>query len=225
MLIFHELPYQTTFRLNSDRSTWSPSSSIVTIRFHDYWDQFIWDHSFETTTFKTTTFETTFIRHLFIRDHEIWDHEIWDYIHMRLFHLRLHSFETPVIWDLIHLRHQSFETIFIWDHIHLRPYIPCSLDCKPQLVKLFSSFLAACNQGRLTFFFFSLAKSLDDDQSFLGYVLSTKLSFCIIFPLFSITCTLARSVTDRIMINRRQLQWCEHHYQSCQLNAKRACTP
>jgi len=51
-------------------------------------------------------------------------------------------------------------------------------------------------------FFFSLSKCVDDAQSFLGYVLLTKPSFCIIFPLFSIMCA---SVTGGIMMNRRQL--------------------
>jgi len=44
--------------------------------------------------------------------------------------------------------------------------------------------------------------ALDDVQSFLGYLLLTKLSFQILFLLFSITCT---SVTRGIMMNRRQL--------------------
>ena len=51
-------------------------------------------------------------------------------------------------------------------------------------------------------FFFSLSKCLDDAQSFLGYVLLTKPSLRIIFPLFSIMCT---SITGGIMMNRRQL--------------------
>jgi len=45
-----------------------------------------------------------------------------------------------------------------------------------------------------------LSKGIDDAQSILGYVLSTKLSLHSI--LFSITCT---SVTKGIMMNRRQL--------------------
>jgi len=53
-------------------------------------------------------------------------------------------------------------------------------------------------------FFFNLSKRLDDTQFFLGYVLLTKPSFRIIFPLFSIMCT---SVTGGIMMNRRQWSW------------------
>jgi len=63
----------------------------------------------------------------------------------------------------------------------------------------FSSFRTAYNQGRLTFFFFSLSKGLDNSQSFLGYVLLTKL-----FLLFSITCTGAQFIIGGIMMNRRQ---------------------
>jgi len=82
----------------------SPSSSMGSSRFHDYWDQFIWDHSFQIIhlrphSFETCSFETTFI----------WDLFIWDRIH-----LRPHSFETTFIWDHSHLRPQSFETAFIW---------------------------------------------------------------------------------------------------------------
>jgi len=54
----------------------------------------------------------------------------------------------------------------------------------------------------------SISKGLNDAQSFLGYVFSTKLSFRIIFPLFSITSTRAHSITGGNMMNRRQLQWC-----------------
>jgi len=49
-------------------------------------------------------------------------------------------------------------------------------DCKPQFIKLFSSFRTAFNQGRLTInrglfiFFFTLSKAIDDAQSFLGHV-------------------------------------------------------
>jgi len=32
------------------------------------------------------------------------------------------------------------------------------------------------------------------------------------------------SVTAGMMMNRMQLQWCEHYYQSCQLNGKPAST-
>jgi len=53
------------------------------------------------------------------------------------------------------------------------------------------------------FYFFTLSKGIDDGLSFLGYVLSTKPSFCLTV-LFSITCT---SVTGGITMNRRQLQW------------------
>jgi len=60
-------------------------------------------------------------------------------------------------------------------------------------------------------------KALDDAQSLFGYVLQTKLSFCILF-LFSITCT---SITGGIMMNGRQSWWCNNHYQGWQ-NAKRA---
>ena len=103
----------------------SPSSSMGSSRFHDYWDQFIWDHSFQIIhlrphSFETCSFETTFI----------WDLFIWDRIH-----LRPHSFETTFIWDHSHLRSHSFETMaqnecdttsfettIIWDHSHLRPH-------------------------------------------------------------------------------------------------------
>jgi len=51
-------------------------------------------------------------------------------------------------------------------------------------------------------FFFSLSKCLDDAQSFLGYyVLLTKPSLRIIFPLSRIMCTY---VTGWIMMHRRQ---------------------
>ena len=43
--------------------------------------------------------------------------------------------------------------------------------------KVFSSFHAVYNQGRLKFFFFTWSKGRDDVQSFLSYVLSTKLFF------------------------------------------------
>ena len=66
---------------------------------------------------------------------------------------------------------------------------PHLFDCKPRLTSFFSSFSAACNQGWLTFFFFSFSKGIDDGLSFLGYVLSTKPSFCL-SVLFSLTCTL-----------------------------------
>jgi len=107
------------------------------LRFHDYWDQFIWDHSFETIHLRPfirdhvhlgpRSFQTTFIWDLFI-----WDHFIWDHVHLRSVNLRpqsfeTFSFETTFIWDRNHLRPQSFETTsfkttFIWDHIHLRPH-------------------------------------------------------------------------------------------------------
>ena len=54
-------------------------------------------------------------------------------------------------------------------------WAPYLFDCKPRLIKFFSSFRAAYNQGELTFFI--LSKSIDDAQSFLGYVLSTKFFF------------------------------------------------
>ena len=57
---------------------------------------------------------------------------------------------------------------------------PYLVDCKRRLTKRFSSFRAVYNRGRLTLFFFSLSKCLDDAQSFLGYVVSTKLSFRIL---------------------------------------------
>jgi len=52
----------------------------------------------------------------------------------------------------------------------------------------------------------------------LRFVYQTLFSYSI---LFSITCA---SVTAGIMMNRRQLQWCKHHYQGYQLNAKRVST-
>jgi len=49
-------------------------------------------------------------------------------------------------------------------------------------MNFFSSLHAGYNQGRLTCFnFFTLSKGIDDAQSFLGYVLSTKFFFCIRF--------------------------------------------
>ena len=63
--------------------------------------------------------------------------------------------------------------------LNCAPYL---FDCKPRLIKLFSSIHAACNQGQLTFLiFFTLSKGIDDAQCFLGYVLSTKLFFRIRF--------------------------------------------
>ena len=84
-------------------------------------------------------------------------------------------------------------------------------DYKLRLIKVFHHFM------RLTFFSLVYRK-VWDTQSFLGYVLLTKPSFCIIFPFFSITCLLRH----RRDYDERQLQWCEHYCQDCQLNAKRA---
>ena len=50
------------------------------------------------------------------------------------------------------------------------------LHCKPRLIKLFHLFHAA-----YILYFFTLSKSIDDAQSFLGYVLSTKFVFRIRF--------------------------------------------
>ena len=58
-------------------------------------------------------------------------------------------------------------------------WAPYLFDCKPRLIKFLSSFHAACNQGRLTFF--TLSKGIDDAQSFLGYVSSNKFFFRIRF--------------------------------------------
>jgi len=56
------------------------------------------------------------------------------------------------------------------------------------------------NHGRLTFiYFFTLSKGIYDAQSFLGYVLSTKLSFRILFPLTS-----CAHPSQESMMNRRQ---------------------
>jgi len=49
-------------------------------------------------------------------------------------------------------------------------------------------------------YFFTLSKGIDDSLSFLGYVLSTKPSFCL-HVLFSMTCTY---VIGGITMNRRQ---------------------
>jgi len=62
-------------------------------------------------------------------------------------------------------------------------------DCALWLINFV--FIFSC--GFSIFYFFSFLKGIDDAQSFLGYVLLTKLcSYCI---LFSITCA---SVTGRI---------------------------
>ena len=91
-------------------------------------------------------------------------------------------------------------------------------DCKPRHL---SSFRAAYFQARLTlFFFFTLSKGLDDAQSFLGYVLSTKLSFRILFS----SAPRAHPVAENIMMKGKQLQWCKHHYHMVAKNAKRAGT-
>jgi len=63
---------------------------------------------------------------------------------------------------------------------------------------------------QLAFYLFTIPKGLDNAQSFLGYVLSTKLSFRILLS----SASRAHSVTDYdgIMMNTRQLWWCSHHY-------------
>ena len=86
-------------------------------------------------------------------------------------------------------------------------------DCNWRIIKLFSSFLAAFNQGRLTFlYFFTLSKGMDDAQPFLGKVLSTKLSFRILLS----SASRAHPSQVGLWWNSRQLWWCKHHYQSCQ---------
>jgi len=70
-------------------------------------------------------------------------------------------------------------------------------------MKFFSSFRAAYHQGRLTFSVSLPYRRYRWRSVFLGYVLSTILSFRIIF--FSASC--CTIVTGGIMMNSRQLQW------------------
>jgi len=69
-------------------------------------------------------------------------------------------------------RHDVLVWIALFSHISLVPYL---FDCKPRLIKFFSSFRGAY------IFFFSLSKGLGNAQSFLGYNVLTKLSFRIVF--------------------------------------------
>jgi len=73
----------------------------------------------------------------------------------------------------------------------------------------FSSFRTAYNQGQLIILFLRLIERYIWRSVFpwLRFVDRTLISHSI---LFSITCT---TVTGGIMMNRRQLQWCKHHYQ------------
>lgn len=71
-----------------------------------------------------------------------------------------------------------------------KQYIQYLFDCKPWLIKCFSSFHATYNQGQHTtkgsLHFVSLAIERYHTQSFLGYILSTKFSSCILFS--SVSC-------------------------------------
>jgi len=69
-------------------------------------------------------------------------------------------------------------------------------------------------------FLYLKSKSLNDAQSFLLNVLSTKLFFCNLFSLG----LRVQSITGGIMLNRWQLQWWTHRYQGCQLKRKNAGT-
>jgi len=89
---------------------------------------------------------------------------------------------------------------------------------------LLSSFHAAYNQrryvinaaynqwqftikGTLHFLFlYSVKLDIDDAWSFLGYILSIKLSFCI-----SLSSASRAHSSQKIMTNRKQLLWCGKH--------------
>jgi len=105
--------------------------------------------------------------------------------------------------------------------------IPYLFDGEQRLRKLFFIIScglqsrSGCNQGRLIlFYFFTLSKAIDNAHSFLGYIFFNQNLFSLSVP-FSIMCT---SVTEGIMMNRRQFAVAKHHYPGCQLNTKRANT-
>jgi len=87
--------------------------------------------------------------------------------------------------------------------------IPYLFDCNPRLIKFcFRHFVRLIINGALRsrtayifLFIYLLSKGIDDAQSSLGYILSTKLSLS---KLFSSELS-APSVTGGIMMNRRQL--------------------
>ena len=89
------------------------------------------------------------------------------------------------------------------------------LDFKPQLIYFFPSFSVVYNWGLLTVkvglhcSFYILSKRYAYAQLFLGYDLSTKLSFHIHF---SITCALHH----RRDFDEQKAVVVKHHYQSCQ---------
>jgi len=80
-------------------------------------------------------------------------------------------------------------------------FIPHLFDCKSRLINFLKSLFRAAYKRRW-FTFISLPCRMVEMTLSLSYVLSTKLSFRILFLLFSITCT---CVTGGIMMNRRQL--------------------
>ena len=69
----------------------------------------------------------------------------------------------------------------------LSTWLPCLLDCELRLMFFFKILCSLQPRAACTSVSLPLSKGLDDAQSFLCYVLSTKFSFRI---LFSITCTL-----------------------------------
>jgi len=98
---------------------------------------------------------------------------------------------------------------------------PHLLDCKSQLVicyTFFHHFVWLASRAAFIIYLFSSSKSRDGALSFLLRFVNQTF-----FGIFFSSASGANSVTGGIMVNRRrQLWWCKHHYQDCQLNAKRA---
>jgi len=64
---------------------------------------------------------------------------------------------------------------------------PHLLDCKPWLIKVFHHFMRFTIRTAYIFYFLTLSKGIGDAQSFLGYVLPTRVSFRIRFSCTSVT--------------------------------------
>jgi len=116
--------------------------------------------------------------------------------------------------------HSSLWKYFFLVRIHCRVYIINSLlaaiclcrrlsyllDCKPRLIKLFSSFHAAYNQERITFLFFYFIER----HRWRCLSLATfcrRYSFAFYFLQHHVHIRHRRDYD-----NRRQLWWCKHHW-------------
>jgi len=82
-------------------------------------------------------------------------------------------------WICLATKRVTFLAVFVYGHdVYID--IPHLFDCKPWLIKFFfQSFHAACNQGRLIFFYlFTLSKAIDDAQSFAFHSLQHHVHIC-----------------------------------------------